>query len=79
MGKAIISTPLTREMPSPLVHGKHVHYVDSVEEIFEAVVKINSDENYRKQLEEGARTYYEEWIAPEVVIQRLIEKVGEQI
>ena len=78
MGKAIISTPLTRELPAPLEHGKHVHFVNSVDEIYDAVVKINSDEHYRKQLEEGARDYYEKWIAPEVVIQRLLEKVGEQ-
>ena len=78
MGKAIISTPLTREMPSPLVHGKHVHFVNSVEEIYDAVVKINSDEHYRKKLQEGARQYYVKWIAPEIVIQRLLEKVGEQ-
>ena len=78
MGKAIISTPLTREMPAPLEHGKHVHFVNSVDEIYDAVVKINSDELYRKQLEEGARKYYDQWIAPEVVIQRLLEKVGEQ-
>lgn len=79
MGKAIISTPLTREMPAPLEHGKHVHFVNSPEEIYDAVVKINSDEHYRKQLEEGAREYYEKWIAPEVVIQRLLEKVGVQV
>ena len=78
MGKAIISTPLTREIPAPLEHGKHVHFVNSVDEIYDAVVKINSDEHYRKQLEEGAREYYEKWIAPEVVILRLLEKVGEQ-
>ncbi len=28
LGKAIISTPLTRELPSPLEHGTHVHFVD---------------------------------------------------
>ena len=78
MGKAIISTPLTREMPVPLEHGKHVHFVNSVDEIYDAVVKINSDEDYRKQLEEGARKYYDQWIAPEVVIQRLLDKVGVQ-
>jgi hypothetical protein len=78
MGKAIISTPLTREMPAPLEHGKHVHFVNSVDEIYDAVVKINSDEHYRKKLQEGARQYYEKWIAPEIVIQRLLEKVGEQ-
>ena len=79
MGKAIISTPLTREMPSPLEHGKHVHFVNSVEEIYDAVVKINSDEDYRRRLEEGARKYYEDWIAPEVVIQRLLEKMDEKV
>ena len=78
MGKAIISTPLTREMPVPLVHGENVHFVNSVDEIYDAVVKINSDEHYRKQLEEGARKYYNEWIAPEIVILRLLKKVGEQ-
>ncbi|WP_311550336.1 glycosyltransferase [Prevotella aurantiaca] len=79
MGKAIISTPLTREMPAALEHGKHVHFVNSIDEIYDAVVKINSDEHYRKQLEEGAREYYEKWIAPEIVIQRLLKKVGEQL
>lgn len=79
MGKAIISTPLTREMPATLEHGKHVHFVNSVDEIYDAVVKINSDEHYRKKLQEGARQYYEKWIAPEIVIQRLLKKVGEQL
>ncbi len=41
--------------------------------------RVNSDEHYRKQLEEGAREYYEKWIAPEVVIQRLLEKVSERL
>ncbi|MBW4715365.1 glycosyltransferase [Prevotella denticola] len=79
MGKAIISSPLLREMPGEgLIHGKNIHIVNSPEDIYDAVVRINSDEHYRKQLEEGARKYYDQWIAPEVVIQRLLEKIGEQ-
>lgn len=77
MGKAIISTPLTREMPSPLVHGEHVHFVHSTEEIYDAVVKINTDEAYRRKLEQGARAYYEQWLAPEVVIRRLLAQTEE--
>ena len=73
MGKAIISTPLSREMPAPMEHGKHIHFVHSVDEIYDAVVKINTDEAYRKQLEEGARAYYEQWLAPEVVVKRIIK------
>ena len=80
MGKAIISSPLLREMPGEgLIHGKNIHFVNSPEEIYDAVIKINTDEDYRKHLEEGARRYYEEWIAPEVVIKRLLEKVGKKV
>lgn len=75
MGKAIISTPLTREMPGEgLIHGENVHFVNSPEDIYEAVVKINSDEAYRQKLENGARAYYEKWLAPEVVVKRLVEE-----
>ena len=74
MGKAIISSPLSREMPSPLVHGEHVHFVSSVAEIYDAAVKIKSDVDYRHHLEQGARRYYEEWLAPKVVIQRIVNK-----
>ena len=56
-----------------------IHFVNSPEEIYDAVIKINTDEDYRKHLEEGARRYYEEWIAPEVVIKRLLEKVGKKV
>ena len=74
MGKAIISTPLLREMPVPLEHGKHVHFVKSSEDIYEAVVKISNDRQYRRQLEYGARAYYEKWLKPERVIQRILNK-----
>lgn len=78
MGKAIISTPLTREMPGDgLVHGENVHFVKSEEEIYDAVVKINTDASYRRKLEEGARRYYEEWLAPEVAVRRLIKRAKE--
>jgi len=74
MGKAIISTPLTREMPGEgLIHGVNVHFVKTLEEIYDAVVKINTDEGYRKKLEKGAREYYEKWLAPEKVITRILE------
>lgn len=76
MGKAIISTPLTREMPGEgLVHGKNVHFVHTTEEIYDAVIKIREDAAYRQQLEQGARAYYEKYLAPEVVIQRILNHV----
>jgi len=73
MGKAIISMPLTREMPGEgLVHGVNVHFVNSPEEIYDAVLQIKNDKAYRGKLEKGARSYYEKWLAPEVVVKRLI-------
>ncbi len=75
MGKAIISTPLTRELPGKgLVHGENVHFVHKAEEIYDAVIKINTDSLYREKLERGARAYYDQWLAPEVVVRRLIEE-----
>lgn len=76
MGKAIISTPLTREMPGEgLVHGKNIHFVNTIDEIYDAVIRIRDDAAYRQQLEQGARAYYEQYLAPEVVIRRIIDRV----
>ena len=74
MGKAIISTPLTRVMPGEdLVHGRNIHFVNNPQELREAVCKLREDRNYRRQLELGARAYYEQYLAPEVVMGRIIK------
>lgn len=73
MGKAIISTKLSREMPEPMVHGENIHFVHTKKELLEAIMLINSKEEYRRHLEKGARRYYEQWLKPDVVIDRLLE------
>jgi hypothetical protein len=74
LGKAIISTPLTRALPVPLVHGKHIHYVDgSYESINAAVELVLTDREYREFLEANAHEYYANFLDPERVIQRLIK------
>lgn len=76
MGKAIISTPIVRAVPAPLVQGTHIHYVDgSVESFRSAILRISSDEEYRLHLEENAREYYEEYLAPESVVRRVLFRV----
>lgn len=72
MGKAIISTPLTRDLPCPLTHGENVHFVKTPGELYDAVVRINNDAEYRRRLEKGARAYYEQWVSPQAVIRRLL-------
>lgn len=73
MGKAIISTPLSRVLPGEgLVHGENVHFVKSIEDIYDAVKLIATDTNYRRKLEKGARAYYEKYVAPSKVLERLM-------
>lgn len=74
LGKAIISAPILRELPAPLVHGQHVHYVDgSVEDIRDAVVLVVKDRNYRMHLEQNAYQYYLSHLQPTKVIERLLK------
>lgn len=75
MGKAIVSTPLSRELPVPLMHGENIHFVKTKQELNEAVLRINTDTAYRHKLERGARAYYEKWVAPEQQARRLIDGV----
>lgn len=80
LGKAIISTDVGRVLPVPLVHSEHVHFVDGSESsIREAVKRITSDEAYRAKLEAGAREYYDVYLAPRKVIERVMHAAGSGI
>ncbi|MGM9837772.1 MAG: glycosyltransferase [Paludibacteraceae bacterium] len=57
MGKAIISTPLSNDLPAPLEHGVNIHFVDGSEEsIREAVLYIAENKTYRRRLEGGGKS-----------------------
>jgi glycosyltransferase involved in cell wall biosynthesis len=72
LGKAIVSMPLTHELPEKLVHGENIHFVQDTSEIKEAVEKLISDKAYRQRLITGARSYYNKYVSPERVIERLV-------
>jgi hypothetical protein len=73
LGKAIISAPISRELPAPLVHGQHVHYVDgTIDSLRDAVMAILKDRNYRMHLERNALQYYETYLQPTKVMERLL-------
>lgn len=75
MGKAIISTPLTRVMPGEgLEHGKNVHFVKSPKELREAIVKLRDDDAYRYNIERNARDYYERYLKPEAIALCLVSR-----
>ena len=74
LGKAIVSLPLgDRVLPAPLVHGEQIHFVeDDVEAMREAVCTIASDAAYRRHLERGARSWFDDHLTPERVVSRVI-------
>lgn len=78
LGKAIISTPISRVLPARLVHGRHVHFVpDDENAMFEAIEQILEDHRYRRRLEQGAREWYLEHISPPALTRRLVCDGGE--
>ena len=65
MGKCIVSTVLSNDLPAPLVHGRHIHFVEnSQESMSEAVDYIVKHPEYREYLEKGARDYWEQYGSP---------------
>ena len=77
LGKAIISTEISQDLPEPLEHGKHIHFVDgSKDSIENAIAVIRDNRDYRLNLEENARAYYIKHLKPERVIERLLQAAG---
>ena len=73
MGKAVISTPLSRELSVPMEHGVHMHLTDgSQEEIAAAVEKILHEPGYREKLEAGMRSYFQQTIAPQPFVELML-------
>lgn len=75
MGKAIISTPLYYELPEPLVHGENIHFIQSTDEIAEAIDLLLNNRKYRSKLEKGASRYYEKYVKPYSAIERMISNL----
>ena len=65
LGKCIISTPLSNDLPAPLKHGIHIHYVEPTKEsIHEAISFILSHKDYRLSLERNALAYWKQYGTP---------------
>lgn len=72
MGKAIISTPLSNDLPCPLEHKKNIFFIENEAEIELAVSELTRNKNLRQTLELNARKYFIEWLSPGGVINRLM-------
>ncbi len=77
LGKAIISTQINQALPEPLIHEKHIHFVDGSKESIEAAIaQIQENRDYRLYLEQNAREYYLNHLQPQKVIARLLSATG---
>lgn len=72
LGKAILSTPLSNDLPAPLVHGQHIHITgDTQEEMTEAIRYMLSHPNYRHRLETNTYNYWQRYGTPNASLKLL--------
>lgn len=66
LGKVVLSTPLSNDLPSPLTNGVHVHLVNdcSIEELKNSIKYLINNKNYCEQLGKNIRKYWEEYGTP---------------
>lgn len=78
LGKAIISTKLVNDLPSPLVHGQHIHYVsDDMSELQDLIRYMMSNRDYAMQLEAGAAHWWQNYGTPQQSINILLKALFE--
>lgn len=74
LGKAIVSLPVVNDLLVPLEHGKNIHFIDCKKEsISEALIYIYENPDYRKELEQGSRCYWDAYCRPGQVLSILME------
>ena len=72
LGKAIISTPLSREMPEEFVDKKHVLFTDGTQtDLNEKIEFLFSNLVFRSSLEAEVKNYFANYLSPVSVIRTL--------
>ncbi len=72
MGKCILSTTLSNDLPYPLEHGVDIHIVENSESAMrEALCYILSHPDYQHTLEQGAAHYWQQYGTPEATLRLL--------
>jgi len=73
MGKAIISTEITNVMPGVFRPGEHYLLVHNEHEMVEMIKLLREDDSLRGKLENNAKQYFEEYLTPSKMIERIIQ------
>lgn len=73
LGKAIITTNHLSKLPADLIDYKHLIYANDKEIIEKAVNELIDNVDLKRKLEFQSRKYFEEYLTPKKVIQKMIE------
>lgn len=63
--KVIIAERLYNELPEPLIHGQHVLFFSTPQEVIELIKALDDDAHLSRQLSDNARKYFEMYVLPE--------------
>lgn len=73
MGKAIISVPLTREMPGEFKPGEHYLQIENEAEMENAIISLKQNKELRENLKTNASLYFESYLEPKSVVKRIFK------
>ena len=76
MGKAIISTPLSNDLPVELVVNQDLLIVNNEEELQKAIESLLYDKALRQKLEQSARQYWDKIANPKSVILSILQNIN---
>lgn len=76
LGKAIISTPISRDLPAELINNEHLLFTDGTfEDLKIKIQEVQSNNDLRDRLEQGAKSYYQNNLEAEKVIQTILNNL----
>lgn len=76
MGKAIISTPLSNDLPVDLIANQDILIVNNEEELQKAIDSLLYDKTLRQKLEQSAQKYWENVANPKSVVQSILNRIN---
>ncbi len=75
MGKAIISTPLSNDLPVPLEDGKEILIVNDEKELGNAIDRLLTDNETRLKMERCSRAYWDNIANPITVVKSILQQL----
>ncbi|MGO8930997.1 MAG: glycosyltransferase [Limisphaerales bacterium] len=78
VSRPLLSESLANELPEPPRHEEHVLFFErgDIHSFEQALLRLQSENGLRQHLAAGARRYYERWIRPSAMMQRLLERTS---